>query len=60
MDSHIDLGSSWVTVMCRATRFHITISHEEIRKSRFETEYTEMVSKVLDDDDEEDYDVLCE
>lgn len=60
MDSDIDTSSSWATVMCRATRFHITVSLKDIRKSRFETEYSEMVSKVLDDDEEEDYDTLCE
>lgn len=60
MDSHIDPSSSWVTVMCRATRFHITVSHKDIRKSRFETEYSEMVAKAIDDEDGEDHDVLCE
>ncbi|KFY18108.1 hypothetical protein V491_04857 [Pseudogymnoascus sp. VKM F-3775] len=58
MDSDIDTSSSWVTVMCRATRFHITVSLKDIRKSRFGTEYSDMVSKVLDDDDEGDYDAL--
>lgn len=60
MDSHIALESSWVTVMCRATRFHITVWHSDIRGSRFETEFSEMVTKTLDDDDEEDHDALCE
>ncbi|TVY44624.1 hypothetical protein LSUB1_G001178 [Lachnellula subtilissima] len=60
IDSHIKLDSSWVTVMCRATRFHITVSHKDIRRSHFETENSEMVAKAIDDDDEEDHDVLCE
>ncbi|KAH7311096.1 hypothetical protein BKA65DRAFT_575147 [Rhexocercosporidium sp. MPI-PUGE-AT-0058] len=60
MDSHIELGRSWVTVMCRATRFHITVSHKDIRESCFGTEYSEMVAKAIDDDDEEYHDLLCE
>ncbi|KFX86092.1 hypothetical protein V490_09230 [Pseudogymnoascus sp. VKM F-3557] len=60
IDSHIDLASSWVTVMCRATRFHITVAYKDIQKSRFETEYSEMVATAIDDDDGEDHDVLCE
>jgi hypothetical protein len=60
IDSHMELDSSWVTVMYRAMRFHITVSHKEIQRSRFVTEYSEMMAKVIDDDDEEDHDVLCE
>ena len=60
IDSHIERDSSWVTVMCRATRFHITVSHKDIRGSRFVTEYSEMVSKVIDDEDMEEHDALCE
>ncbi|KFZ03738.1 hypothetical protein V501_09315, partial [Pseudogymnoascus sp. VKM F-4519 (FW-2642)] len=32
----------------------------DIRKSRFETEYSKLVAKAIDDDDGEDHDVLCE
>jgi len=46
--------------MCRAAQFHITMSLRDIRKSSFETEYSEMVTKTLEDDDEEDHDELCE
>jgi hypothetical protein len=60
IDSHIDPSSSWITVICRATRFHITISHADIRKSRFETEYSKLVAKAIDDNDGEDHDVFCE
>lgn len=60
MNSHIELCSSWVTVMCRAMRFHITISYKDVQRSPFETEYAKMVTKAIDNDDEEDHDVLCE
>lgn len=60
IDSMIELDTSWLTVMCRATRFHITVSYKDIQRSRFATEYLEMVAKAMDDDDGEDYDVLCE
>ncbi|KAG4442907.1 hypothetical protein IFR05_001611 [Cadophora sp. M221] len=56
MDSHIELGRSWIIVMCRATRFHIIVSHKDLWESRFGTEYSEMVAKAMDDDDEEDHD----
>lgn len=60
IDSHIELDCSWVTVMCRATRFHITVSYRDIRSSPFVTEYSEMVTKAVNDDDYEDHDVLCD
>ncbi|KFX92692.1 hypothetical protein O988_07166, partial [Pseudogymnoascus sp. VKM F-3808] len=60
IDSQIDLPSSWVTVMCRATRFHITISHKDIQSTRFATQYSKMVSSAIDDDGAEAHDELCE
>ncbi|KFY30408.1 hypothetical protein V494_08159 [Pseudogymnoascus sp. VKM F-4513 (FW-928)] len=60
MDNHIDFDRSWITVMCRATRFHITISRKDIQRSSFEMEYSEMVVKAIVDHDGEDFDVLCE
>lgn len=60
IDSHFELDSSWVTVMCRATRFHITVSYKDLQRSRFATEYSERVAKVMEDGDEEDHDELCE
>jgi hypothetical protein len=60
IDSQFQLDSSWVTIICRATRFHITVSYKDIKGCRFGTEYSSMVVRALDDDDEEGHDTLCE
>ncbi|KAL5352788.1 hypothetical protein ACLOAV_002736 [Pseudogymnoascus australis] len=52
IDSHFELDSSWVTVMCRATRFHITVSYKDLQRSCLATEYSEMVAKVMEDGDD--------
>ncbi|TVY94529.1 hypothetical protein LAWI1_G000215 [Lachnellula willkommii] len=62
MDSHFDLESSWVTVMCRASRFQISVSLKDLRGSCFETKYSELVEKVDDVDggDDDDYEAMCD
>jgi hypothetical protein len=60
IDSAIDLPHSWLTVMCRATRFHITVSYQDLQSTCFGTEYSELVSTLIKDDDGEAYDELCE
>ena len=61
MDSEVDSESSWITVMCRASRFQITISLKDLRGSCFELEYSELVAKVDDMDGgaDDDYEALC-
>ncbi|KFY48841.1 hypothetical protein V495_00986 [Pseudogymnoascus sp. VKM F-4514 (FW-929)] len=49
IDSHIDLPHSWLTVMC-----------QDLQSTRFATEYPELVSTAIKDDDAEAHDELCE
>ncbi|KAK0106858.1 hypothetical protein ONS95_003580 [Cadophora gregata] len=61
MDSQFDPESSWITVMCRASRFQISVSLKDLRGSCFEQEYAQMVAKVddMDGGSDEDYESLC-
>jgi len=61
MDSQFDPESSWITVMCRASRFQITVSLKDLRGSCFELEYSQLVAKVDDMDGgaDDDYEALC-
>ena len=66
--SSFDPKASWLTVMCRASRFQITISPKDLRGSRFELEYSQLVAKVngVDDESGDDesagdyYETLCD
>lgn len=53
--------SSWISVMCRASRFHITVSLDDLHGSSFEHEYTQLVAEAgdLDNPDDDGYDALC-
>ncbi|RDL37302.1 Uncharacterized protein BP5553_04735 [Venustampulla echinocandica] len=61
MDSQFDSESSWITVMCQASRFQITVSLKDLRGICFELEYSELVAKVdqMDGGADDDYDALC-
>lgn len=61
MDSEFDPESSWITVMCRASRFQISVSLKDLRGSCFELEYSQLVAKVVDMDGgaDDDYEALC-
>jgi hypothetical protein len=61
MYSEFDPESSWITVMCRASRFQITVSLKDLRASCFELGYSQLVAKVnyMDGGADNDYDALC-
>ncbi|KAG4435357.1 hypothetical protein IFR05_009143 [Cadophora sp. M221] len=61
MDSQFDHEISWITVMCRASRFQITVSLKDLRGSCFELEYSQLVAKVdyMDGGADDDYEALC-
>jgi hypothetical protein len=46
MDSQFGPESSWITVICRASRFQITISSDDLCGSCFKLEYSQLVAKV--------------
>ncbi|KFY20047.1 hypothetical protein V491_04031 [Pseudogymnoascus sp. VKM F-3775] len=53
--------SSWISVMCRASRFQITVSLDDLRGSSFEREYSQLVEEAGDSDNQDDdgCDALC-
>jgi len=61
MDSHFDSESSWITVMCRASRFQISVSLKDLRGSSFEMEYSSLIKNYddLDSGADEHHDALC-
>lgn len=54
-------GSSWISVMCRASRFQIRVSLDDLRGSSFEREYSQLVEEARNSDNHDDdgYDALC-
>lgn len=61
MASESGPDSSWISVMCRGSRFQITVSLDDLRGSSFEQEYSQLVAEAgdLDDQDDDGYDALC-
>ncbi|KFY58043.1 hypothetical protein V497_05114 [Pseudogymnoascus sp. VKM F-4516 (FW-969)] len=61
MANGFDPDSSWISVMCRASRFQITVLLDDLRGSSFEHEYTQLVAEAgdLGNPDDDGYDALC-
>ena len=54
MASESGPDSSWISVMCRGSRFQITVSLDDLRGSSFEQEYSQLVAEAGDLDDQDD------
>lgn len=61
MANEFDPDRSWISVMCRASRFQITVLVYDLRGSSFEQEYSKLVAKAGDLDNQADdgHDALC-
>jgi hypothetical protein len=57
--SYFDPKASWFSVMCLASRFQIIVSLKDLLGSRFALEYSQLVAK-LDETNDEFADEYCE
>ena len=62
MANQFEPDSSWITVMCRASRFQIAVSLKDLRGSPFELEYSQLVATAedLDGGGHDAYEALCD
>lgn len=54
MANEYDPDSSWISVMCPASRFQITVLLDDLRRSSSDQEYSQLVTKSGDLDNHDD------
>lgn len=63
INSQFDFDSSFVTAMCRGTKFNIEVHKKHLRGTLFEEEYAHLVEntdEMGESEDDDDYEAMCD